>query len=204
MKIAVFGTGEVGTAMATRLHELGHDVVFGSREPGEPQDGIPVLGHADAAAYADWVINALHGEHAMEVLPSLNLDGKLLVDQGNWQSAIDGPITETLGESLQRALPGTRVVKAMNFVSAQLMGHPEKLAGRHSVFVAGNDVEARTAAAALLREIGWQDVLDLGDLTACRAMESLAPLWIRLNSRLDSVWFNLEVVREGPVDLQGQ
>lgn len=204
MKIAVFGTGEVGTAMAARLDELGHDLVFGSREPGEPQGGIRVLGHADAAAHADWIINALHGEHAMEVLPSLDLEGKLLVDQGNWQSAIDGPIIETLGETLQRALPRTRVVKAMNFVSAQLMGHPEKLAGRHSVLVAGNDVEARTEVAALLREIGWQDVLDLGDLTACRAMESLAPLWIRLNSRLDSVWFNLEVVRESLGDAQGQ
>ncbi|MFD2649624.1 NADPH-dependent F420 reductase [Devosia albogilva] len=204
MKIAVFGTGEVGSAMAGRLRDLGHEVVFGSRQPDDPQDGIRVLGHAEAAAHAEWIVNALHGEHAMATLPPLDLAGKLLVDQGNWQSAIDGPIVETLGETLQRALPRTRVVKAMNFVSAQLMGHPGKLAGRHSVFVAGNDVEARTAVAALLREIGWQDVIDLGDLTACRAMESLAPLWIRLNSRLDSVWFNLEVVRESPGDLPGQ
>ncbi len=195
MKIAVMGTGEVGTAMGTRLHELGHDVVFGSRRPGDPRNGIPLLDHAEAAAGAEWIVNALHGEHAMEVLPPLELAGKVLVDQGNWQAAIDGPIIETLGESLQRALPLARVVKAMNFVSAQLMGHPEKLAGPHTVFVAADDAAARSEVSALLNQIGWRDVLDLGDLTACRAMESLAPMWIRLNSQLDTVWFNLEVVR---------
>jgi predicted dinucleotide-binding enzyme len=154
-----------------------------------------VLGHDDAAAHGEWLVNAMHGEHAMKTLPGLDLGGKLLIDQGNFQSAIDGPITQTLGESLQRALPRTRVVKAMNFVSAQVMGHPEKLDGSHTVFVAGNDEAARAEVANLLVSFGWRDILDLGDLTACRAMESLAPLWIRLNSRLDTVMFDIEVVR---------
>ncbi|HEY8576918.1 MAG TPA: NAD(P)-binding domain-containing protein [Devosia sp.] len=196
MKIAVFGTGEVGTAMATRLQSLGHDVVFGSREAGPDKEGVPVLSHADAARHGEWIVNAMHGEHAMKTFPGLPLEGKLLIDQGNWQSAIDGPITETLGESLQRLLPQTRVVKAMNFVSAALMGHPEKLEGKHTVFVAGNDAAARAEVTQLLESIGWQDVLDLGDLSACRAMESMGPLWIRLNSVLDTVLFDIQVVRK--------
>lgn len=196
MKIAVFGTGEVGTAMATRLQSLGHDVVFGSREAGQDKEGIPVLSHQDAAQHGQWIVNAMHGEHAMQTFPGLPLEGKLLIDQGNWQSAIDGPITETLGESLQRLLPQTRVVKAMNFVSAALMGHPEKLEGPHTVFVAGNDAAARGEVTKLLESIGWQDVLDLGDLSACRAMESMGPLWIRLNSVLDTVLFDIQVVRK--------
>lgn len=195
MKIAVLGTGEVGTAMSTRLKDLGHDVVLGSRQPHDAKNGIPVLTHAEAAAHGEWIINAMHGEHAMEVLPSLPLDGKLLMDQGNFQSSIEGPITETLGESLQRALPRTRVVKAMNFVGASLMGHPEKLEGRHTVFVAGNDESARKEVTSLLQSIGWHDILDLGDLTACRAMESMGPLWVRLNKVLDTVRFDIEVVR---------
>lgn len=195
MNISVFGTGEVGSAIATRLKSLGHAVVFGSRQPGQEQDGIPVLSHADAAAHGDWLVNALHGEHAITTFTALPLAGKLLVDIGNWQTAIDGPIAETLGETLQRALPETRVVKAMNFVSAQLMGHPEKLAGTHTNFVAGNDAGARAEVTQLLSDFGWTDIMDLGDLTACRAMESLAPMWIRLNDRLGHVWFNLAVVR---------
>ena len=195
MNISVFGTGEVGSAVASKLNSLGHDVVFGSRHPGGDRDGIPVLSHADAAAHGDWIVNALHGEDAMATLVPLDLAGKLLVDIGNWRSAIDSPIVDTLGESLQRALPRTRVVKAMNFPSAQLMGHPEKLDGTHSIFLAADDAAARNAVKNLLESFGWLDLIDLGDLAACRAMEQLAPMWIRLNEKLGHVWFNLHVVR---------
>ncbi|WEK06091.1 MAG: NAD(P)-binding domain-containing protein [Candidatus Devosia phytovorans] len=196
MKIAVFGTGEVGSAISTALKTLGHDVVLGSREPGKDQDGIKVVSHADAAAHGDWVVNALHGEHAMKTFPGLPLEGKLLVDIGNWQSAVDGPIDKTLGESLAAALPGTSVVKATNFVSAQLMGHPEKLKGTHTNFVAGNDAGDREKVTQLLRDFGWTDIVDLGDLSACRAMESLAPMWIRLNAKYGHVWFNFALLRQ--------
>ena len=195
MNISVFGTGEVGSAVASKLNSLGHDVVFGSRHPGGDRDGIPVLSHADAAAHGDWIVNALHGEDAMATLVPLDLAGKLLVDIGNWRSAIDSPIVDTLGEILQRALPRTRVVKAMNFPSAQLMGHPEKLDGTHSIFLAADDAAARAEVKNLLGSFGWLDIIDLGDFTACRAMESLAPMWIRLNEKLGHVWFNLHVVR---------
>lgn len=195
MNISIFGTGEVGSAVAIRLKSLGHDTVFGSRHPGGDRDGIPVLTHADAAAHGDWIVNALHGEDAMAMLVPLDLAGKLLVDIGNWRSAIDSPIMDTLGESLQRALPRTRVVKAMNFPSAQLMGHPDKLDGPHSIFLAADDAGARAEVRTLLESFGWRDIIDLGDLTACRAIESLAPMWIRLNEKLGHVWFNLAVVR---------
>ncbi|MGB3339228.1 MAG: hypothetical protein WBA73_18785 [Devosia sp.] len=138
----------------------------------------------------------MHGEDAVNTLSALPLAGKLLIDIGNFQSAIDGPINQTLGETLQDALPDTRVVKTLNFVSAQLMGHPEKLSGAHSVCVAANDAGARAEVAQLLKDFGWRDIIDLGDLTACRAMESLAPMWIRLNDTFGHVWFNLAVVRK--------
>jgi len=195
MRIAVFGTGEVGSAVAGKLRAIGHDVAFGSRHPRDPQDGIAVLSHEDAARHGEWVVNALHGEDALAVFPKLPMAGKLLVDIGNFQSAIDGPVTQTLGEALQRALPQTRVVKALNFVSAQLMGEPQRLEGTHTVFVASDDANARGEVIRLLEGFGWKDVLDLGDLTACRAMEQLAPMWIRLNQKLGHVYFNLAVVR---------
>jgi predicted dinucleotide-binding enzyme len=77
MNISVFGTGEVGSAVASKLRSLGHDTVFGSRHPGGDRDGIPVLNHADAAAHGDWIVNALHGEDAMAALVPLDLGGKL-------------------------------------------------------------------------------------------------------------------------------
>lgn len=129
----------------------------------------------------------MHGEDALEVFPRLAVAGKLLWDIGNFRAAIDGPITETLRESLQRKLPDTQVLKGMNFVSAQVMGHPERLDGDHTVFVAGNNADAKAVVSGILQSFGWTDVFDLDDLTACRAMASLAPMWIRLNERLENV-----------------
>lgn len=43
--------------------------------------------------------------------------------------------------------------------------------------------------------LGWRDVVDLGDRTACRAMEQLAPIWICLNEKFGHVYFDLAVVR---------
>ena len=199
MRAAVLGTGEVGTAIAGKLKSLGNDVVLGSRYPGASQGGIEVLNHANAAAHGEWIFNAMHGEAAVEVLGNLHLGAKVLVDMGNFQSAIDGPLNATLGETQQAMLPETRVIKAMNFPSAHLMVDPGHLSEHHSVFIAGNDALAKGEVGSLLQDFGWRDVVDLGDLTACRAMESLAPMWIRLNQYFDHVWFNLAVVRASSV-----
>lgn len=50
------------------------------------------------------------------------------------------------------------------------------------------------AVRNLLERFGWRDIIDLGDLLACRAMARLAPMWNRLNDRLCHVWFNLALV----------
>lgn len=92
-------------------------------------------------------------------------------------------------------MPNTRVVKGLNFVSAQLMGNPQHLDGHHTVFIAGNAADDRVEVATLLQSFGWRDIIDLGDLTACRAMEQLAPMWIRLNKKFGHIYFDLAVVR---------
>ena len=53
----------------------------------------------------------------------------------------------------------------------------------------------KQATFELLRAFGWEDIVDLGDLTACRAMEQLIPLWMRLEEKLGGPQFNLAVVR---------
>ena len=204
MKIGVLGTGQVGSTIAGKLKALGHDVVMGSRAPGEEkarrlaaESGIAVVGQADAAAHGEWVATALPGEHVLETLAECAIGGKILVDISNYNSAVDGPIAEPLGEAIQRAHADVRVVKALNSVSAHLMVDPASLGAEHDVFVAGNDAAAKTEVTALLRSFGWTQIIDLGDLGAARAMEQLIPLWMRLESALGGPNFNLAVVR-GP------
>ncbi|MGA9161369.1 MAG: NADP oxidoreductase, partial [Actinomycetota bacterium] len=52
--------------------------------------------------------------------------------------------TDSPAEQIQRAFPGVKVVKALNTMNAFVMADPSLIAaGEHTVFVSGNDVQAK-------------------------------------------------------------
>ena len=201
MRIAVMGTGMVGSAIASKLVALGHSVVLGSREPrGEKaravaeKAGAATASHAEAADRSEWIVNALPGEQAIPVLSGCNVDGKILIDIGNYDTAVDQPIVTPLGEAIQNAFPEVRLVKTLNSVSAHLMVDPNHLGAEHSVFIASDHGNAKLQVIELLQTFGWRHILDLGDLKHCRAMEQLIPLWMSLEAKFGHPNFNLAVV----------
>jgi predicted dinucleotide-binding enzyme len=202
MKIGVLGTGQVGGTLGRKLATLGHEVMLGSRDPKAKAAafagvvGLSVGTLTEAATHGEWVVNALPGEQSITVLSDCAIDGKILIDIGNYDIAVDQPIEVPLGQAIQRAFPKVRLVKALNSVSAHLMVDPGALPSPHSVFVASDDAEAKGRVGDLLRSFGWHDIIDLGDLSACRAMEQLIPLWMRLEATLGGPNFNLAVVRQ--------
>jgi 8-hydroxy-5-deazaflavin:NADPH oxidoreductase len=81
-------------------------------------------------------------------------------------------------------------------MTAAVMVNPGQLGGGgHTVFVCGDDPEAKALVTGVLRELDWQDVIDLGDLTAARATEMVLPIWLRLMGALQTPMFNFKVVR---------
>jgi len=117
MRIGILGSGQVGGTLAKKLQALGHEVMLGSPHAADKADEFPgiALGTAqDAAAHGEWVINAMHGEVAVKTLAECDIDGKILVDIGNFESSIDGPLEKSLGETLQAAHPKVRLVKTLN------------------------------------------------------------------------------------------
>jgi 8-hydroxy-5-deazaflavin:NADPH oxidoreductase len=225
MNIAVLGTGMVGQAIAGRLHELGHDVVVGTRDPeatlartepdgmGNPpfrvwhaaHSGVALATFADAAAGADLVVNATYGAAALAVLGFAgadNLAGKVLVDVSNPLDFSHGlpptlfvKDTDSLGEQIQRAFPATKVVKALNTLTASLMVDPKSLGESSTVFVSGDDPQARATVRSLLEGFGHDDIIDLGPLETARGTEMLLPVWLRLMGALGTGIFNFKVVR---------
>jgi hypothetical protein len=199
MKFGVLGTGMVGSAIAGKLKQLGHDVMAGSRTPEAAKAkvlGVPVGTYAEAAAHGEWVVNALPGEPAVDYLRGCDIDGKILVDISNYNHAVDQPIVVPVGELIQQAYPRVRVVKALNSVSAHLMVDPGHLGQPHTAFVAGNDAAAKLEVTQLLKTFGWTDIIDLGDSSAFRAMEQLIPLWMALERVTGGPEFQLAVVRK--------
>jgi 8-hydroxy-5-deazaflavin:NADPH oxidoreductase len=155
---------------------------------------------------ADLFINATSGDASLEALQAVGdeaLAGKVLIDVSN---ALDGSSgfpptlfvcnTDSLAEQLQRAFPRTNVVKAFNTMTAAVMVNPGAVGGGDTtVFVAGNDADARATVAAVAADLGWTDVMDLGDLTAARGLEMWVSLWLRLLMALGGPMFNIKVVR---------
>ena len=215
MKYAVLGTGSVGTTIATKLVELGHEVVMGSRTADNKNgiawaDGVgdraSLATFADAAAGAQVVFNATQGDKSLDALRAAgaeNLAGKILIDVGNpldFSQGMPPTLTihgrDSLGEQIQAAFPTTKVVKALNTMTAEVMVNPSLLPGEHDVFVCGNDEIAKATVSTLLREgFGWRSIIDLGDITTARGAEAWLPLWLRLWGALGTAHFNLKIVK---------
>jgi predicted dinucleotide-binding enzyme len=160
----------------------------------------------DAAAHGDLLFNATHGQVSIDALKLADADKvgpKVLIDVANELDFSKGmppgalaSQTNCLAEKIQSAFPNLKVVKSLNTIGAPVMVAPRALAGgEHTVFVSGNDVAAKAAAAELLKSFGWKDVLDLGDVSSARGPEMYMAMWVRLWGATGTGMINVKVVR---------
>ncbi|MGH2925978.1 MAG: NADPH-dependent F420 reductase [Solirubrobacterales bacterium] len=216
MNFGVLGTGMVGQAIGGKLVELGHQVMMGSRGAGNEKavawvsdagEGASEGSFADAAGFGEVVVNATAGSASLEALEAAgasNLAGKILIDVANpldFSQGMPPTLTvcndDSLGERIQGAFPDARVVKTLNTVNASVMIAPGDLGETTSIFVCGNDADAKDRVTELLRTFGWgeENVMDLGDISAARGAEMYLPLWLRLYGALGTGSLNIAIVR---------
>ena len=104
--------------------------------------------------------------------------------------------TDSLGEQIQRTYPRVKVVKSLNTLTAALMVNPGLLAdGDHTIFVSGNDSDAKAQTTEILKSFGWHDIIDLGDITTARGTEMMLPVWVRTWAATGNGHFAFKVVR---------
>jgi 8-hydroxy-5-deazaflavin:NADPH oxidoreductase len=215
MRYGVLGTGTVGRALAGRLVEVGHEVRMGSRSAANEAaaawaaEAGASASHgtfADAAEFGQTVMNCTGGAVSLEALAAAgaeNLAGKVLIDVANPLTFETGRLTltvcntDSLGEQIQRAFPEARVVKTLNTMTNQVMIHPERVPGDHSVFVSGDDAEAKQLVTGMLESFGWPpaSVVDLGGIETARGAEMYLVLWIEMMQAGGTPDFNVHVVR---------
>ncbi|MBW5486342.1 NADPH-dependent F420 reductase [Streptomyces bambusae] len=176
--------------------------------------GIELRNFAVAAEDAELVINGIDGYHAVDVLSGIaeHLAGKILMDYAvpfvhnperahPWPTpwgvmpALDPVDHDSLGERIQRALPEAKVVKACVTQEQETVVDPGSVGGGdHTMFVAGEDAEAKQQVIALLRSYGWEDVLDLGPIVCSRGMEMYSHLHSAIGFAVGGR-FGIKVVR---------
>lgn len=217
MKIAVFGTGMVGDTIGSRLIELGHQVMMGSRTANNEKAQAFVAKHksganagafAEAAAFSELIFNCTKGEASIDALRAAGnaLDGKIIVDVANPLDFSNGmppslipslSNTNSLGEEIQKAFPKTQVVKTLNTMWCGLMVNPNLIGGGdHINYICGNDAGAKSKVIELLKEFGWQEKnnLDLGDITNARGTEAVLPIWLRVWAATQNGAFNFRLI----------
>jgi len=193
MKIGIIGSGNVGGVLGARWSKLGHEVVFGSRDPkGKNMQQLIARtdGKARAAALAE---AAREGEVLLlatpwpathQIIEGLgDVTGKVVIDATN-------PLTQDLtglthghttsgAEQVARWASGAKVVKAFNAVGANIMADPLFGANRPVSFYCGDDEAAKYVVKKLIVEVGF-DAVDAGPLSQARVLESFALLWVSL------------------------
>jgi len=177
--IGLIGSGNIGSTLARLAVDAGQDVVLSnSRGPETLADLVAELGPRARAATAEEAAAA--GELVVVTVPLKNyrevpvepLRGKVVIDTNNYYPDRDGHFaglddeTTTTSELLQAHLPESRVVKAFNsifFKQLAVLGRPAGSPDRSVLPIAGDDADAKKAAAEFLDSIGY-DTHDAGPL----------------------------------------
>ena len=193
-KIAIIGSGQVAQALAAGFLKHGYHVMVGSRTPGKLSEwkakASPkaFLGtHAETASFGNIVVIAVKGSTAEQTVKQISkqLAGKTVIDVTN--PIADLPpekgvlrfftsLDESLMERLQRIAPAARFVKAFNSIGNAFMVNPDFGSTIPTMFIAGDDADAKKEVAKILEQFGWE-VADMGGKEAARAIEPLCMLW---------------------------
>ena len=198
MKIGILGSGDVGRRLADGFIELGHIVKIGSRNSHQEKITEWMAKHdkakvssgtfAEAASFGelDVIATSWAGSvDAIRMADPKNLAGKVVIDVINPLDFSKGMPprlaighTDSAGETVQRMLPDSKVVKAFNIVGNPHFIHPDFPGGPPTMFICGNDDQAKkTVIDNILTKFGWETI-DIGGIEGARLLEPLAFLWI--------------------------
>ena len=186
MRIAVIGAGNVGGGLGAAFAAVGHEVVFGVRDPGTDKAqaavtrarGSRATTAAQAVAHADVVVVALRWEGVPTVAASLpTLEGRVVIDAMN---RFTGDPTRSTTQDLADLLPGARLVKAFDTIGFENFTTARDRQTKAAMFVAGDDIEAKRVAMDLAEEIGFE-AFDAGGLENAKPLEEMVRVWLALS-----------------------
>jgi NADPH-dependent F420 reductase len=199
MKIAIIGTGNVGSALGSSFSRAGHDVTLAAQDAEKTGAVAAAIGAraastpAGAAGPADVIVLAVPYAATGAVLHELGATtrGKVVIDATNPLKAdYSGLATDggpSAAERIAAAADGARVVKAFNTIFASVQADPTASGRTVDGLLAGDDEAAKETVAELARSIGLRPV-DAGPLASARELEGLAWLNIGLQLRNGGAW----------------
>lgn len=196
MKIGILGSGIVGRVLAAAFINEGHQVGLATRDTSKEEvikfkaenPSVNIDSFDATAAAADLIVLAMNGTIALEAIELSgkdNFTGKVVIDATN-PIAKDPPVNGVLNfftsyanslmEQIQAHIPEAKLVKAFSSVGNAFMYKPDFNGVKPTMFICGNDDEAKKAVTDILDAFGWETE-DMGKVEAARAIEPLSMLW---------------------------
>jgi len=186
MRIAILGAGNVGAGLGKAFAAVGHDVVFGVRDPDSTKTlaalaEIPeaeAVSPADAVEGADVIFVAVRPVAINATVAELpSLAGRIVIDAMNRFDA-DASSHSTTQDLAQR-LPGAKLAKAFNNTGFENFTTAAARAVPAAMFVAGDDADAKRVAMELATQIGFRPE-DAGGLANAKVLEEMVRVWTAL------------------------
>ncbi|HKC36107.1 MAG TPA: NAD(P)-binding domain-containing protein [Chitinophagaceae bacterium] len=196
MKIGIIGSGIVGRVLASGFLSEGNQVMLGTRNiskedvvkwKNENTNGL--LGSfQETAQFGEVVVLAVGGlvaEDAINLAGKEHFNHKVVIDATNPIAAVPPEngvlkyfttLEESLMERIQQLIPEAKVVKAFSCVGNAFMYKPNFNGSIPTMFICGNDDNAKKTVTDILTSFGWETE-DMGKVEAARAIEPLGILW---------------------------
>lgn len=184
LRVAVIGTGIIGTTLARRFVEAGHAVTIGTRTPGrddaddlKARTGASLATVQEALEASDAVVWAIHGAAMAEAVPehAALLKDKTVIDATN---NIGAPEMNSIGLIAEHA-PAAQVFRAFNSLGWENFDNAQYGDIPGDLLYTGPEGLAQTTAETLIAATGLRPVR-VGDNDKAKIVDDLATLWFAL------------------------
>ena len=193
MRVAVVGgTGAFGRACAARLHDLGHDVAIGSRDPARARELAAVMGieggrNDEVVRGADVVVLAVQSGAAVDTArelagavgeaPVLCVASELrFTREGVFPARSEGSIAEDVA-----AIVAGPVVSGLQALPAAHLAQREP--PDEDLLVCGDDAASKQLVLDLVAPLVKGKAIDAGPLANARALEGMTAVILHVNRK---------------------
>jgi 8-hydroxy-5-deazaflavin:NADPH oxidoreductase len=202
MKVGILGSGDVGQAIATGFANLDYEVKIGTSKPDneklkawiEKTNGkkTSIGSFEEVAKFGDTIVLAVKGdsiEQALKVAGIENFNSKTVIGVTNpldFSRGMPPKLLEGIksgGETVQKTVPNAHVVKTLNIIGNASMVNPKFKQGEPDMLLCGNNESAKKKVELVLKEFGWKNITDIGDIQQSRIMEAMCILWVTYASK---------------------
>ena len=197
MKVGFIGLGHMGSGMAGRLLEAGHDLTVYNRTLSKAEDlidhGAHSVSRVSDACRGDAVITMLADDHAVE--------GVVLGEGGLLQSLGSGTIhvsMSTISVELCERLCDLHATAGHRFLSAPVFGRPDRAAAGKLFIVAAGKADVLDTCKPLLDAMG-QRTIHISDMPQAANLVKLSGNFLTA-SVLEALGEAMALVRKAGID----